>query len=122
MSIRFQSFGYKHGPLPEADLLYDLRALPNPYWVRQLRPRTGQDRGVIEFLEGQVLCARMFEDICNFLDFWLPRYLGGDRSEVTVGLGCTGGRHRSVYLADKLFNHYREQFPDVAIGHRELGD
>ena len=119
-TVLFQSFGFKSGLPRDADLVYDVRVLPNPHWERSLRVKTGRDPEVIEFLEQQPATTEMMEDICRFLDHWLPRYMEGNRSYVTIALGCTGGQHRSVYLAEKLYQHYRDRFPRVQLRHREL--
>jgi UPF0042 nucleotide-binding protein len=120
MSVLVQSFGFKRGVPTDADLVFDVRMLPNPHWVKELRMKSGLDPEVQEFLESQPLTEELYLDICHFLDNWLPRYRESNRSYMTVALGCTGGQHRSVYLADKLFRHYREQFPQIHIRHREL--
>jgi UPF0042 nucleotide-binding protein len=120
ISILFQSFGFKRGLPSDADLLWDLRVLPNPHWETALKTKTGRDSEVRKFLEDEPIVEEMFDDICGFLDRWLPRYRDNNRSYVTVALGCTGGQHRSVYLAERLFHRYREQYPQVKIRHREL--
>ena len=120
MSILLQSFGFKRGVPADADLVFDVRMLPNPHWVKELRLKNGLDTEVQTFLESQPLTAELYRDICYYLDNWLPRYRDSNRSYMTVAMGCTGGQHRSVYLADRLFQHYREQFPNIHIRHREL--
>ena len=120
MSILVQSFGFKRGVPADADLVFDVRMLPNPHWVKELRLKTGLDPEVQEFLENQPMTAELYRDICHYLDNWLPRYREGNRSYMTMALGCTGGQHRSVYLADRLFQHYREQYPAIHVRHREL--
>jgi UPF0042 nucleotide-binding protein len=120
ISILFQSFGFKRGVPSDADLVYDVRVLPNPHWVKALRLKNGRDPEVISFLEEQAVAGEMFEDICSFLDRWLPRYHDNNRSYITVALGCTGGQHRSVYLAERLYRRYCADFPEVNIRHREL--
>jgi len=120
MAILFQSFGFKRGIPMDADLVFDVRMLPNPHWVKELRLHTGLDADVARFLEAQELTGELFDDLCHYLDKWLPRYRQSNRSYMTVALGCTGGRHRSVYLADRLYNHYRNQYPELHIRHREL--
>jgi UPF0042 nucleotide-binding protein len=119
-SILFQSFGFKSGLPRDADLVFDMRVLPNPHWDRALRSKTGRDPEVARFLEQQPLTAEMLSDLCSYLDRWLPRYMEGSRSYITVSLGCTGGQHRSVYLAERLYEHYRDRFPKVHLRHREL--
>jgi len=120
MSILLQSFGFKRGVPADADLVFDVRMLPNPHWVKELRIKTGRDAAVEKFLESQPLSEELLQDICHFLDSWLPRYRDSNRSYMTIALGCTGGQHRSVYLADRLFRYYRKQFPHIHIRHREL--
>ena len=120
MSILVQSFGFKRGVPADADLVFDVRMLPNPHWVKELRLKTGLDPEVQEFLENQPMTAELYNDLCHYLDNWLPRYREGNRSYMTVALGCTGGQHRSVYLADRLFQHYREQYTAIHVRHREL--
>ncbi len=120
MSILMQSFGFKRGVPADADLVFDVRMLPNPHWVKELRLQNGLDEEVQSFLESQPMTTELYRDIRHYLDNWLPRYRDSNRSYITVALGCTGGQHRSVYLADRLFRHYREQYPNVHIRHREL--
>jgi UPF0042 nucleotide-binding protein len=120
MSILFQSFGFKRGLPNDADLVYDLRMLPNPHWERTLRMKTGRDQEVIEFLERQPMVEEFYRDIANFLDRWLPAYQDNSRSYITVALGCTGGQHRSVYLAERLYRRYKEHYTQVHIRHREF--
>ncbi|QFU74946.1 RNase adapter RapZ [Halioglobus maricola] len=120
MSILIQSFGFKRGVPADADLVFDVRMLPNPHWVKELRLSTGLDQEVQSFLEAQPLTDELFGDISAYLNNWLPRYRDSNRSYMTIAIGCTGGQHRSVYLANRLFQHYREQFPAMHIRHREL--
>ena len=120
MSILLQSFGFKRGVPADADLVFDVRMLPNPHWVKELRLKSGLDAAVQTFLESQPLTEDLYRDICHYLDNWLPHYRESNRSYMTIALGCTGGQHRSVYLADRLFKHYQEQFPTIHIRHREL--
>jgi UPF0042 nucleotide-binding protein len=120
MSLLFQSFGFKRGVPADADLVFDVRMLPNPHWVKELRMKSGLESEVQEFLESQPLAGELYHDICAYLDAWLPRYRDSNRSYMTVALGCTGGQHRSVYLADRLFHHYKARFPNIHVRHREL--
>jgi len=120
MSILFQSFGFKRGVPADADLVFDVRMLPNPHWVAELRLQTGLDSAVQSFLKEQPMTEQLLRDITAFLDNWLPHYSESNRSYMTVGLGCTGGQHRSVYLAHRLFEHYRALYPQVHLRHREL--
>ncbi len=120
MSILLQSFGFKRGVPADADLVFDVRMLPNPHWVKELRLKTGLNPEVKAFLESHDMTGDLYRDICNYLDNWLPRYLESNRSYMTISLGCTGGQHRSVYLADRLYAHYREHYPEIHVRHREL--
>ena len=120
MSILFQSFGFKRGVPADADLVFDVRMLPNPHWVAELRLQTGLDSAVQSFLKEQPMTEQLLGDISAFLDNWLPRYSESNRSYMTIALGCTGGQHRSVYLAHRLFEQYRALYPQVHLRHREL--
>ncbi|MCB1706014.1 MAG: RNase adapter RapZ [Halioglobus sp.] len=120
MSILIQSFGFKRGVPADANLVYDVRMLPNPHWVKELRMKTGLDGAVAEFLENQEMTTELYNDICHYLDVWLPRYREGNRSYLNIAVGCTGGQHRSVYLANRLFKHYKAEYPSMHIRHREL--
>jgi len=120
MSILVQSFGFKRGVPADADLVFDVRMLPNPHWVKELRLKSGLDAEVREFLENQPMTGELYRDICHYLDNWLPRYREGNRSYMNIALGCTGGQHRSVYLANRLFQDYKEQYPAIHVRHREL--
>jgi UPF0042 nucleotide-binding protein len=120
MSILIQSFGFKRGLPSDADLVFDVRMLPNPHWVKELRLLTGLDPGVQQFLEDQPMTAELYRDISGYLDHWLPHYRQGNRSYLNIALGCTGGQHRSVYLANRLFQQYRELYPAIHVRHREL--
>lgn len=120
MSILIQSFGFKRGVPADADLVFDVRMLPNPHWVKELRLKTGLDDEVAAFLEDQAMTAELYSDIRHYLDKWLPRYREGNRSYMNIALGCTGGQHRSVYLVNRLFKHYQTQYPAIHIRHREL--
>lgn len=120
MAILFQSFGFKRGVPADADLVFDVRMLPNPHWVKELRLKNGLDTDIKVFLESQPMTGELFRDICHYLDNWLPRYREGNRSYMNITLGCTGGQHRSVYLAERLFQHYKGQLPTLNIRHREL--
>lgn len=120
MSILFQSFGFKRGVPADADLVFDVRMLPNPHWVKELRMKSGLDEDVKKFLESQPLAEELYRDISHFVETWLPHYKNSNRSYMTISLGCTGGQHRSVYLAERLFRHFQEQLPNIHIRHREL--
>lgn len=122
MSLLFESFAYRHGVPSDADFVFDARALPNPHWIPSLRPLSGRDAGVGDYLRAQPDAEQFFEQVRGFLDTWLPRLQrDSTRSYATVAIGCSGGRHRSVYLAERLAAHAREQgWPEVAVHHREL--
>lgn len=120
MAIQFESFGFKHGVPVNADLVFDARCLPNPHWKPNLRAHTGQDQAVVEFLEQEEKVRTMYEDIEHFLTRWLPHYQANSRSYITVAIGCTGGQHRSVYLAEKLQRHFIQYYDNVQVRHREL--
>jgi UPF0042 nucleotide-binding protein len=117
--LLFQSFGFKNGIPLDADLVFDVRCLPNPHYDPALRPLTGRDAEVIRFLEAQPEVARMEADLRRFIGDWLPAYVRDNRSYLTVGIGCTGGQHRSVYLAEKLAAHFRGS-ARVLVRHRSL--
>jgi len=120
LSIQLMSFGYKYGTPRDADFIFDVRCLPNPYWDNTLRPYSGREQPVMSFLEQQPLVARMQEHLITFLDEWLPAFEKESRSYLTIAVGCTGGRHRSVYLADRLAERMREAGRHVILRHRDL--
>ena len=119
MTLLFESFGYKHGIPLDADLVFDARCLPNPFYDPGLRPLTGKDKAVIDFLEADANVKRMYGDIRTFIENWLPCFMADNRSYVTVAIGCTGGVHRSVYFVESLARHFRED-QRVLVRHREL--
>ncbi len=118
-TLLFQSFGFKHGIPLDADLVFDVRCLPNPHYDPQLRPLTGTDQAVIDFLERDANVRRMYADIRQFVENWLPCFTRDNRSYLTVAIGCTGGRHRSVYFVEQLARHFRGE-TQVLVRHREL--
>ncbi|HEY7886560.1 MAG TPA: RNase adapter RapZ [Cellvibrionaceae bacterium] len=120
MAVLFESFGFKHGPPNNADLVFDARCLPNPHWHTELRQQTGRDQGVIDFLDGEENVQAMLTDIRVFLATWLPQYQANNRSYITIAIGCTGGQHRSVYLCEKLQQYFQHQLQNVQVRHREL--
>jgi UPF0042 nucleotide-binding protein len=120
MSLLFESFGFKYGVPADADFVFDVRCLPNPHWEPQLRPLTGLDRPVSEFLEHQPEVMEMVADLSRLLEAWLPRFEASDRSYLTVAIGCTGGQHRSVYIAEALARHFNGVRDYVMVRHREL--
>jgi len=119
MALLFQSFGFKHGVPLDADLVFDVRCLPNPYYDPDLRPLTGKDAPVVTFLEADANVMRMYNDIRTFIENWLPCFVADNRSYVTVAIGCTGGEHRSVYFVEALARHFAHG-PHVLVRHREL--
>ena len=120
MAVLFQSFGFKQGIPLDADFVFDVRNLPNPYWDQQLRHLTGQDQAIIDFLGQQPEVDSMFTDIRQYLERWLPEFAKNNRSYLTVAIGCTGGQHRSVYLSERLADAFRGHFTNVQVRHREL--
>ncbi len=120
LSILFQSFGFKHGIPQDADFVFDVRCLPNPHWEPGLRPLTGRDEAVQRYLEQQPGVARMFTHLRDFLAEWIPQFERENRSYLTVAIGCTGGQHRSVYLAEQLATHFGKSRGLVSLRHREL--
>ncbi|TFH88051.1 RNase adapter RapZ [Billgrantia azerbaijanica] len=121
LTLTVESFGFKRGVPLDADIVFDARCLPNPYWEPQLRSATGQDASIATFLEQYPLVGEMLDDIVGWVERWLPAYRDSHRSYLTVAIGCTGGQHRSVYLAEKLAHHLAQQQPGVRLRHRELG-
>ena len=119
LTVVFESFAFKHGVPRDADLVFDLRVLPNPHYVRELRPLNGRDAGVIDFMRAQPEAAEMLAQIEGFLVRWLPSYAMDQRSYLTVALGCTGGQHRSVYSAEELAQRFRDRVPTL-VRHREI--
>ncbi len=120
ISLQFQSFGFKNGIPLDASFVFDARTLPNPYWIPELRALTGKDKPVIDFLKEQALVIEFFQDITNFLERWIPRFDAEGRSYLTVAIGCTGGQHRSVYLADALSQHFKTPLINAIVRHRDL--
>lgn len=121
LSLMFQSFGFKYGTPRDSDYLFDVRCLPNPYWVPELRGHTGLEKEVINWLSKQELVQKMESDLVNFIDNWIPHIISSQRAYLTISIGCTGGHHRSVYLTEKLAEHFRKEYKDsVIVQHREL--
>lgn len=119
LTLIFQSFGFKHGIPLDADFVFDVRPLPNPFYNPTLRPLTGRDAAVITFLENEPSVKRMYADIRNFVEQWLPAFVADNRHYLTVAIGCTGGMHRSVYFAETLAKHFGAK-QRVLVRHREL--
>jgi UPF0042 nucleotide-binding protein len=119
LTLLFQSFGFKNGIPLDADLVFDVRCLPNPYYDPQLRALTGRDPDVVAFLEQSLSTRKMLSDIRTFVEDWLPGYISDNRIYLTVAIGCTGGQHRSVYLVEQLARHFAPM-QQVLVRHREL--
>jgi len=120
LSILVGSFGYKHGLPPDADFVFDVRCLPNPYWEPQLRPLCGKDEPVRAFLDAQPRVQEMVADITRFLQHWIPKYQDFHRSYLTVAIGCTGGQHRSVYVTEAVAANLAASHSGIRTRHHEL--
>lgn len=120
MAILFESFGFKHGVPIDADVVFDVRCLPNPYWKPQLRPYSGLDQPVIDYLSQDDDVNAMINDIMTYLKAWLPRFEASNRSYFTVAIGCTGGQHRSVFVSESLYKLCSKTFKNTLVRHREL--
>jgi UPF0042 nucleotide-binding protein len=120
LSLLFESFGFKHGLPINADFIFDIRCIPNPHWVPELRSLTGRDQKVKDYLEQFDDVDRMYNDIRQFLDSWIPRFEADNRSYMTVAIGCTGGQHRSVYMVNRLANYFNAQREGILTRHREV--
>src|SRR5690606_25867204 len=118
-TLLFQSFGFKEGIPLDADLVFDVRCLPNPFYDPKLRPLCGMDREVCDFLEAIPDVASMLQDIGDFVERWLPHFLRDNRAYLTVAIGCTGGQHRSVYMVERLAERFQGQAP-IVVRHRQL--
>ena len=120
LALLFESFAYKHGVPPDADFAFDVRCLPNPHWDDALRPLTGLAPSVQDYLGQHQAVVDMVTDICNWLERWIPEFETQQRSYLTVAIGCTGGKHRSVYIAEKVAQRFQQQRQHVLTYHREL--
>lgn len=120
LALMFESFGYKYGVPIDADVVFDVRCLPNPYWEPELRPLSGLNAPVQQWLSCQASVESMYEDLCQYLLKWLPKFEENNRSYMTVAIGCTGGQHRSVYLSERLKEHFADKIKNVQVMHREL--
>ena len=118
--LTFESFGFKRGLPMASDLVFDVRCLPNPYWEEDLRKYTGKDQPVIDYLRTKPEVQEMISDIQNFVEKWLPSYEAQNRHYLTVSIGCTGGQHRSVYIAETLARHFSKSYEGVIVRHRTL--
>ncbi|MDT8427677.1 MAG: RNase adapter RapZ [Pseudomonadales bacterium] len=122
LALLFESFAFKNGVPIDADIVFDVRCLPNPFWEPALRPMNGLDTQVAEFLAAHDIVQEMYTDIHSYLSKWLPRFEASNRSYITVALGCTGGQHRSVYLSERLKQAFAGSISNVQVLHRELAD
>ena len=120
MSLQIESFGFKHGVPADADFVFDARCLPNPHWEPELRPLTGRDAAVADYLARQREVTDYLEDAAVFLRRWIPCFQRENRSYLTVAIGCTGGQHRSVYLAERLADELGGLGGEITVHHREL--
>lgn len=119
-ALSFESFGFKYGMPIDADFVYDVRCLPNPFWKPELRAHTGTEEPVKAFLASQPEVMAMIDDIANYLEKWLPAFQANNRSYLTVAIGCTGGMHRSVFVAETLAERFKDKFGIVQVRHRQL--
>ncbi len=120
INLLVRSFGFKYGVPVDADFVFDLRCLPNPHWNPELRTLSGLDQPVMDYLQDQPMVNEMFEDISSILNRWVPRFEDNARVYMTVAIGCTGGQHRSVYMAQRLAEHLSREHSNVLVRHREL--
>ncbi len=120
LSLMFESFGYKHGIPGDADFVFDVRSLPNPFWEHSLRELTGRDAAVVEFLASHAGVRAMVADLAAFLERRVQEFSLASRSYLTIAVGCTGGQHRSVYVAERLAEHFRATHPQVLTRHDSL--
>ncbi len=121
LSVLFKSFGFKNSIPNDADFIFDVRCLPNPYWDTKLRPFTGLDKPVIQFFEKHTVVNNMFEDIKNFIENWIPEIESQNRKYLTIAIGCTGGQHRSVFIVEKLAEYFRASTDiETLLNHREF--
>ncbi len=122
LSILVESFGFKHSIPGDADFVFDARSLPNPYWESALRPLTGRDAPVVRFLEAQPGVLGFIDDVEKFMQARIPEYRASARRYLTVAIGCTGGQHRSVYIAEQLAARFARSFPEVRVRHSGLAE
>jgi UPF0042 nucleotide-binding protein len=120
LSLVLKSFGYKHGLPADADFVFDVRCLPNPYWEPGLRDLTGLDKPVVDFLDGDTTAHKLGDHIEQFLETWVPSFSSDNRSYLNIAIGCTGGQHRSVYLVERVARQLGNRFGEVVIRHREI--
>ncbi len=121
LSLMFQSFGFKHGTPRDSDYLFDVRCLPNPYWIPELRTHTGLEKEVADWLSTNDFVNEMENDLKHFIEKWIPQFISSQRAYLTISVGCTGGHHRSVYLIERLSKYFKTIYKDaVIVQHREL--
>jgi UPF0042 nucleotide-binding protein len=120
LALMFESFGYKHGIPGDADFVFDVRSLPNPYWEHSLRHLTGRDAAVVDYLAGHPSVHGMVTALAEFLEGRIAEFALANRSYLTIAVGCTGGQHRSVYIAERLAEHFRQSYPQVLTRHDSL--
>ncbi len=120
MGILIQSFGFKNGAPVDTDFVFDVRCLPNPHWEKGLKPLSGRDQGVIKYLESYSDVEDMFNSIHQFLTDWIPRFEKENRSYMTISIGCTGGKHRSVYLVERITKALKKKRANLSLRHRDL--
>ncbi|MDO6427058.1 MULTISPECIES: RNase adapter RapZ [Thalassotalea] len=120
MVVVFESFGFKHGLPKDADFVFDARFLPNPFWEKELKPFTGLEQPVKDFLASQPIVTKFIWQINSFMMTWLPHLERNNRSYITIAIGCTGGKHRSVYIAELLASNLKKERKDVQARHRDL--
>ena len=120
LALQFQSFGFKHGVPSDADFVFDVRCLPNPYWDAQLRDQSGRDTPVRDYLDAAPMVQKLAADIGRFLETWVEQFEEVNRTYLTIAFGCTGGRHRSVYMAERMAREFAARGKRAAISHRDL--
>ncbi len=121
LSLMFQSFGFKHGAPSSTDFMFDVRCLPNPYWISEIRQYSGKDEEVSDWLETHTEVAEMRDDLIGFVEKWIPHFIENQRAYLTISIGCTGGRHRSVYITEQLGKYFRKKYSnDITLFHREI--
>lgn len=120
ISLQCMSFGFKYGTPPDADFIFDVRSLPNPHWEANLRDYSGRDQPVIDYLEAIPQVGTLVDRLFDFLDAWVPSFEADNRSYLTIAIGCTGGHHRSVYVTERLADHFKQQGHQVLVTHRDM--
>jgi UPF0042 nucleotide-binding protein len=120
LSLMFQSFGFRHGIPGDSDFVFDARCLPNPYWEPTLKALSGRDLAVAKYLDEHEVVRKFVGDITGFLEYWIPKFESSNRRYLTVSIGCTGGYHRSVYVVERLSEHFKIQGREVLARHNEL--